>query len=112
MTPAAFNRRQRAHNRRVIRLLKARLAELGRRQRGHAEMRILAGIAAIGFCVLLVWAWPDVTAWLQSRTDAVRCPIPEQHEQLHIVVVQRGRNLAAECMYIAPRGQAAGKVGR
>lgn len=106
MNAATFNRRQRAHNRHVIRLLKARLAEIARRQRGVTSIDALAWLVVVGMLCLVLWAWPDLTAWLQSRTDAVRCPIPQQHEQLHIVVVQRGRTLAVECMYVAPRGMA------
>lgn len=76
------------------------------RQGGVASVHLASWITLIGFLCLALWAWPDVSAWLQARGAAVRCPLPAVHEQLHIVVVQRGRHLAAECMYVVPRGMA------
>jgi hypothetical protein len=60
----------------------------------------------IGFLCMLLWAWPDLRAWMQARGDAVRCRVPEPHEQLHIVVVPRAGRFVAECMYVMPRGAA------
>lgn len=57
----------------------------------------------------LVWAWPDLRAWLHSRTTPAavalnECPPPTEHEHLYIIVKHRDGRLVSECMYFGSRG--------
>lgn len=75
----------------------------------------LVVIAGIAFAAVVLYALPDLAAWIQGRAPAAGraavharaqagCRMPAVFEQLHIVVSQRDGQIAAECMYVGSRG--------
>lgn len=70
----------------------------------------LAIVLGAMFGGLIVYALPDIQAWIAGQAPAVHaralngCHSPTEHEQLHIIVTHRDGRLVSECMYVGTRG--------
>lgn len=76
------------------------------------SLKAQIAIAVVG-CSLFLWVLPAITAHIQSRIEpetktfvlAVRCRVPDQHEQVTILVRDAGAPLQrGECVYVRARG--------
>ena len=92
--PAALPRRE--HRRRLT---------LGRIFDTLALIAVVAAALAIGKAYI-EWAADDIARERDhaATTTAERCPIPAEHEQVHVIVTQRDGRLEARCLMVGARG--------
>lgn len=92
--PAALPRAE--HRRRL---------QLGRLFDAIALIALVAAALAIGK-VYIEWAADDIARDRGFTLDhaAQHCPVPTEHEQMHVIVTQRDGRLEARCLMVGARG--------
>jgi len=74
--------------------------------KGAAPKWWIEVLVVIVFLGLIAIFWPDLAARLRIQTSVLtHCPLPGEHEQLHLVFARRGDQFELiDCMYVGSRG--------